>query len=1299
MTENRFEGLLATHPQTPAGNRFADLRDRADALQDVRNDPRHVDGILGMGDQLELPVAEIEDLYPALAQDRDFYGIKLPAHRAGEITPLAAPDPSDPFAVKADPLPDIRIGLREQVARMDAVDWAKRFPFSPAGLFHSADLMAAARRLKLDVYEDEFRADYDKADSTEGRMQAGTKPRVIALPAERRAQDIATVEEFLLRQQEVSDRGQTWGAQVFAGASYMPAWMLEFALTGGLAKLGSETAKEIGLKTLQGYATTKGGQAALKAAGWTGGVITRATLGMPHRLGEEISERRIQSLALQDGQIIQVNPENWASSILKGYASHLINVGSESAGEAIAPATTWVTRNTLGRLPFASRLYDGLRDSYLAMHGERGAAAAFADRFFDAAKYDGLLGELGEERLATVLHAIVGTETFGLGEDSSPIERLKAGLAQDFKTLPVELAVLAVPGAVRVGAEMVVDRTRTSEAAEFDSFDLLADVAALDAMNAARTFLGAAPEPDLTVADPSTNDVGFARQLLHNLGIRSKDGYQPFEDRDFREFWKFVQMPDDIRRSFPQFDPIYQVERAREIQKQVLDQSFATMAKPYFDLTAEEQSAVDAALVEAERNPDGPAVTVALSEKQKAGFMAIRESLNRCADMLIEEMRLAGVDEKAIEDFARTIRNYIPHKWYGDWAVVVKDPITPAHRAHGITRNPAIFMTAVGYTDRFKERDRLQSLYPNQVVSIVKRNEIEFEAFQEAPPWAVSRMVDLVQEKAKARLSQHANEVLHETLSDLYKSKGFGMHYIRRRNIPGYSEDLRRPLAEYLAGFSGYITKMRAMKQFTEALQGIHPQRTPKLYKYALEYVRYVTGDPMEFASLKKGLYAWYLYGNIKSASLNLTQNLMLGWPVLSRHTKFPLAKLLTAMGRTAAGRLNAGERQFLSKLEAAGYLDPQMSQEISGRAGNAVMQQIQGPIGKAISYGDVFKHMEGFNRKAMAVALYNAGVTDLNQAAELIDEAHFRYSKGNRPVLSRGYLSPLMTFRSWNINYLTWLKNQIKARDITPMAKSLTAWILLGGVRALPGMAIVSGLYASIFQRDLEGDAREALGQTADQILFRGLPSEANVSFTGSVGMGDVIPTDLTSLGGVAAGIPDRVKRVFDDLSTGQYLRALEDAAPEVLRNPLSARRLYVEGARDRSGRPILDLDSMQQLRLTRTEAIMKSLGFAPDRLRQEWDLRDTLDAIHTQRQGLKSNWADRLILATIDKDTEQWNDVLDEWRQYNAKAADRGREDLIIPDEELDQALSSRLAPLNLPPESEWPTEARIRSQFRKE
>lgn len=1311
MTLNRFSDLLETTPASQPANRFSDMLTPNQILPNAADDDRQAQDVIALADQLELPMPTVEDVYPALKQDMEFYGRKFRRSKH----PWAIVDPTDTQPTEADPT-DFRLGVPEYIARMDSIDWAKRIPFSPAGFIEMNDLMGATLRLKSEDYDKAYAAEKKKLARL-GLRIAGeigqevplglteqTYAEQISTDPLRRA-DAALIEQWLLRRQEVNDRGLTFGAKVFDGASYLPAWMIEFMLTGGLAKLGSEAAQEIGVKTLQGYAKTQAGRAMLNVAGWTGGTITRATLGMPHRLGEQILNQKLHSIRLADDAIIDVNPQSWANSILKGYAAHLIEVGSESAGGTIVKGAAWTAKNTIGRLPFGRRLFTAAREAYLAMHSEPGAAAAFADRFFDAAKYDGLIGEIGEERLATILHAIVGTEDFGAGPQAGPLDRLKAGLEQDLKNLPVEATVLAVPGAVKA-ATQIPEYFNPDTATEHDVYDLLADVAALHATRAARTYRGDAAEPDLPTDRPSGKDVGAFRQLLHDWGIRSKDGYEPFSDKDFHEGFKFLQMPDDIRRTFPQFDPVYQVQRSREMQKQVLDENFATMTGPYFKLTTDERKAVDDALIEAERNPDGPPNTLGMNEQQRAGFMAIRETLNACGDMLIEEMRAAGVEEKAIQDFAHTIRNYIPHKWYGSYAVVVKDRLTHADRAAGVTRRPTLFMTAVPYTQRFAERTRLQRLYPNQDVTVVKRNDIEYDAFQEAPPWAVSRMVDLIQEKAGQRLSeqtqsgigQHAVDVLRETLSDLYKSKGFGMHYIRRRNIPGYTEDLRRPLAEYVAGFSGYITKMRAMKQFSEALQAIHPQRTPKLYKYALDYIRYVTGESMEFSTLKHGLYAWYLFGNIKSASLNLTQNLMLGWPVLSRLTRMPLAKLMLAMGRTATGLLTSEEKNFIAGLEDQGFLDAQMTQEVSGWAGNAILQQIKGPIGKAVSYVDLFKHMESLNRRSMGVALYNAGITDFKEAAELIDEAHFRYSKGNRPTLARGFASPLMVFRSWNINYLTWLKNQIKAGELGPLARSLSAWILLGGARALPGFSILAGLYATLFDRDIEGDAREAMGATAGQILFRGLPSGANISFTGSVGMGDLIPTDLTSLGGVAAGIPERLQRVYRDVTTRQWARALEDAAPEALRNPLAARRLYAEGDRDRSGRMILDLDSMQQLKLTQAEAIRKALGFAPDRLRREWDIRDTLDVIHTQRQQLTSQWADLLVLADVSSDVAGMGEVLQEWERYNAKVRGRGREDLVIDADTLDRAINSRLRPLNVPPESEWNTEARIRGQYRK-
>jgi hypothetical protein len=59
--------------------------------------------------------------------------------------------------------------------------------------------------------------------------------------------------------------------------------------------------------------------------------------------------------------------------------------------------------------------------------------------------YSNILGEIGEERLGTILRAITDVDDFGLGKDANMIDRLKAGLLQDIENIGVEIGVLAVP--------------------------------------------------------------------------------------------------------------------------------------------------------------------------------------------------------------------------------------------------------------------------------------------------------------------------------------------------------------------------------------------------------------------------------------------------------------------------------------------------------------------------------------------------------------------------------------------------------------------------------------------------------------------------------------------------------------------------------------------------------------------------------------------------------------------------------------------------------------------------------------
>jgi hypothetical protein len=457
-------------------------------------------------------------------------------------------------------------------------------------------------------------------------------------------------------------------------------------------------------------------------------------------------------------------------------------------------------------------------------------------------------------------------------------------------------------------------------------------------------------------------------------------------------------------------------------------------------------------------------------------------------------------------------------------------------------------------------------------------------------------------------------------------------------------------------------------------------------------------GDEAYWTRLKPLLYTYYLRSNIKTALVNSTQNLILGWPVLAKHTRWSLARMMSAMARVATGTISEREKGFLEDLEAQGYLDPKMSDEIASRGGNAIYRSLATSLGKAYSFLDLNRAIERFNRQAMAVALFDAGIRDVAEAGEFIEEAHFPYGKGNRPTLARGYGSAAFTFRTFTINQLTWIKNEIKAGRKPPLARHIAAWMLIGGANALPFVVLGKLLYTKIFQRDPEQDAAEVVGDLAAQILFRGAPSLVGVSLTGSVGMQDITPTfepgqDIApAIGewilGVAADIPARVARVSQDLTNRQWARALEDASPEAIKNPLAAWRLHQQGATTRNGRTIIDWNSAEQMRLDDQEAALKALGFAPDKIARQYDKERILKRVGGQTQITKQHWADRLHLARLQKDAESAQGIFLEIAGYNQKMKERRREDLIVKLDDVIRMTLERQKAVNLPARNLLPT-----------
>jgi len=388
------------------------------------------------------------------------------AKKSGYIDSIRQTLIADPDDIPITPEPlKKKIGLFEKIRTMTKMDWLKRLPFgSVAGATDTMNLALSAKRLERNEYETigrlkkryqeylEYSQYAEPLYPEEIRYSKGLNPNEEGLPdnelsdygLRQRAVDTKTVEEYLLKQAEVAERGETFGAQVFSGATYLPAWMIEFALTGGLSKIGNEAARQIGVKLLRGYSKTTAGKIALRAAGWTGGAVTRTTLGLSHRVIGGVIERTLPKQMHfddEDNLIIDIEGEKWATALLKSWGDVVIESASEESGEAITAA--------LKKFPFMGKVFNQLEKitgkSVLLTKGG----------------YSNFIGEIGEERLGTLLRAITGTDDFGAGKDTSILERLAAGIEQDIKNFPVEATVLSLPA----GGQVVLSRISSEQVA------------------------------------------------------------------------------------------------------------------------------------------------------------------------------------------------------------------------------------------------------------------------------------------------------------------------------------------------------------------------------------------------------------------------------------------------------------------------------------------------------------------------------------------------------------------------------------------------------------------------------------------------------------------------------------------------------------------------------------------------------------------------------------------------------------------------------------------------------------------
>ena len=281
--------------------------------------------------------------------------------------------------------------------------------------------------------------DYSKPISPEAMMPGamGMKPALYAS----KQSDIKDIEDYLIDlERQYSTAGKA--GQII---SEMPAFAIDFMLTGGIQATGSAAAKTAIGKLLGRYATTTAGRATIAAGGFSAGAALRS-IGMPTRAANAIIRRQApQDIDIDNaGNVTIVGPvEKPWTSVYKGLGDHYIEIASEQAGEFIAPGISKYIRKT----PFLGKALSRIQTRWLKLNPGK-KASDFAKAVGTKTGFHGVLGEVGEEYLGDITRAITDVEHFGAGEDAEMLERVGAAVRTDTENLPAMFLAFAVPGVV-----------------------------------------------------------------------------------------------------------------------------------------------------------------------------------------------------------------------------------------------------------------------------------------------------------------------------------------------------------------------------------------------------------------------------------------------------------------------------------------------------------------------------------------------------------------------------------------------------------------------------------------------------------------------------------------------------------------------------------------------------------------------------------------------------------------------------------------------------------------------------------
>ncbi len=293
-------------------------------------------------------------------------------------------------------------------------------------------------------------------------------------------QDWSTMAAAIDAAEKSKDR--SFGMKVWDLVSHLPAMGVEFAMTGGAftagragaAKLGAaavtrlqassaiKAAGKIGMGRLAGGAGRLAGGAAMKAAPVAVGIGAQTAANVP-LVASKVAEKWMPEYGLsrdEAGQLtvaITGDDPSFYEALGKGLGAAYIEMGSERAGAAIGKLGGLLAKSKAGqalaKMPRAQRVM-GLKAAMVNRFLAKGGKVAQANGILRKAGWNGMIGEVFEERVGDVAGGTTGIE-----DEFGTVGKLLSNDPEGWTQLGVEaIAFAVIPGGMSLlaGADAAI---------------------------------------------------------------------------------------------------------------------------------------------------------------------------------------------------------------------------------------------------------------------------------------------------------------------------------------------------------------------------------------------------------------------------------------------------------------------------------------------------------------------------------------------------------------------------------------------------------------------------------------------------------------------------------------------------------------------------------------------------------------------------------------------------------------------------------------------------------------------------